>query len=102
MHLKPSWSLLNGPTLLLVTLAVYLPCFWQLPLPRPAAMYGLIPREMLAAGSWFTPLLNGVPYLDKPHLLYWLNLLSYKIFGSSDWAARVPTLGITLGEVWIT
>jgi 4-amino-4-deoxy-L-arabinose transferase-like glycosyltransferase len=57
---------------------------------------------MLAAGSWFTPLLNGVPYLDKPHLLYWLNLLSYKIFGVSDWAARVPTLGITLGEVWVT
>ena len=102
MHLKPSWSLLNGPTLLLVCLAVYLPVFWQLPLTRPEGMYGLIPREMLAAGSWFTPLLNGVPYLDKPHLLYWLNLLSYKIFGVSDWAARVPTLGITLGEVWVT
>jgi 4-amino-4-deoxy-L-arabinose transferase-like glycosyltransferase len=102
MHLKPSWRLLNGPTLLLVTLAVYLPCLWQLSLTRPEAMYALIPREMLATGSWFTPLLNGVPYLDKPHLLYWLNLLSYKIFGVSDWAARLPTLGVTLGEVWVT
>ncbi len=94
--------LLNGPTLLLVTLAVYLPVFWQLPLIRAEAMYALIPREMLASGSWFTPLLNGVPYLDKPQLLYWLNLLAYKLFGVSDWAARVPTLAVTLGEVWVT
>ncbi len=100
MHLTPSRSLLSGPTLLLVCLAVYLPFFWQLPLIRAEAMYALIPREMLATGSWFTPLLNGVPYLDKPQLLYWLNLLSYKIFGVSDWAARLPTLGLTLGEVW--
>jgi 4-amino-4-deoxy-L-arabinose transferase-like glycosyltransferase len=102
MHLTPSWRLLNGPTLLLVCLAVYLPFFWQLPLMRAEAMYALIPQEMLAAGSWFTPLLNGVPYLDKPQLLYWLNLWSYQVFGVSDWAARVPTLAITLGEVWVT
>jgi 4-amino-4-deoxy-L-arabinose transferase-like glycosyltransferase len=102
MHLQPSRNLLNSATLLLVCLAVYLPLFWQLPLTRPEAMYGLIPREMLAAGAWFTPLLNGVPYLDKPQLLYWLNLLFYQIFGDSDWAARVPTLGLTLGEVWVT
>jgi 4-amino-4-deoxy-L-arabinose transferase-like glycosyltransferase len=94
--------LANGATLLLVCLAVYLPCFWQVPLIRAEAMYALIPQEMLATGSWFTPVLNGVPYLDKPHLLYWLNLWSYKIFGVSDWAARIPTLALTLGEVWFT
>ena len=65
-------------------------------------MYALIPQEMLAAGSWLTPTLNGAPYLDKPHLLYWLNLLSYKLLGVSDWSARVPTLAMTVGEVWLT
>ncbi len=65
-------------------------------------MYALIPREMLAAGSWLTPTLNGAPYLDKPHLLYWLNMLGYKLLGISDWSARVPTLAITVGEVWLT
>jgi 4-amino-4-deoxy-L-arabinose transferase-like glycosyltransferase len=94
--------LLDGPTLLLICLAVYLPFFWQLPLTRAESMYALIPKEMLAAGSWLTPILNGVQYLDKPHLLYWLNLLAYKVLGVSDWAARVPTLGLTLGEVWVT
>ena len=42
------------------------------------------------------------PYLDKPHLLYWLQLLSYKLLGVSVWSARVPTLAITVGEVWLT
>ena len=60
-------------------------------------MYALIPREMLASGSWLTPTLNGVPYLDKPHLIYWLNLLAYKIFGVSDWVARLPLLGADPG-----
>ncbi|HEY9073539.1 MAG TPA: glycosyltransferase family 39 protein, partial [Desulfobaccales bacterium] len=92
----------NGYTLLLACLAVYLPLCWQVPLIRAEAMYALIPKEMLASGSWLTPTLNGVPYLDKPQLFYWLNLLAYKIFGVSDRVARLPLLGVTLGEVWVT
>jgi 4-amino-4-deoxy-L-arabinose transferase-like glycosyltransferase len=94
--------LMNGATLVLICLGLYLPIFWQLPLLRSEAMYALIPREMLAAGSWLTPTLNGAPYLDKPQLLYWLNLLGYKLLGVSEWSARVPTLAITVGEVWLT
>jgi 4-amino-4-deoxy-L-arabinose transferase-like glycosyltransferase len=97
-----SARLQGGPTLLLVCLAVYLPFFWQLPLIRAEAMYALIPKEMLNAGTWLTPILNGVQYLDKPHLLYWLNLLAYQALGVSDWVARVPTLALTLAEVWVT
>jgi 4-amino-4-deoxy-L-arabinose transferase-like glycosyltransferase len=93
---------MNGTTLVLVCLGLYLPLFWQLPLLRSEAMYALIPKEMLAAGSWLTPTLNGVHYLDKPHLLFWLNLLGYKLLGVSDWSARVPTLAIAVGEVWLT
>jgi 4-amino-4-deoxy-L-arabinose transferase-like glycosyltransferase len=94
--------LMNGATLVVLCLGLYLPLFWQLPFWRSEAMYALIPREMLAAGSWLTPTLNGAPYLDKPHLLYWLNMLAYKLLGISDWSARVPTLAMTVGEVWLT
>ncbi len=96
----PAWA--SGYSLLLACLALYLPLFWQVPLIRAEAMYALIPKEMLASGSWLTPTINGVPYLDKPHLIYWLTLPAYKIFGVSDWAARLPLLALTLGEVWIT
>jgi 4-amino-4-deoxy-L-arabinose transferase-like glycosyltransferase len=57
--------------------------------------YAEIPREMLAAGEWVVPTLQGQPYLDKPPLLYWLVMLSYRLFGVSDAAARlVPALAV--------
>ena len=98
----PDSPWMNGATLVLLCLGLYLPLFWQLPLSRAEAMYALIPKEMLAAGSWLTPTLNGVHYLDKPHLLFWLNMVGYKILGVSAWSARVPTLAVTVGEVWLT
>ncbi len=57
--------------------------------------YAEIPREMLVHGEWTVPLLQGEPYLDKPPLFYWLVMLSYKVFGIHDWAARlVPALSL--------
>ncbi|OAI54972.1 dolichol-phosphate mannosyltransferase [Planctomycetaceae bacterium SCGC AG-212-F19] len=57
--------------------------------------YAQIPREMLARGEWIVPYLQGEPYLDKPPLLYWLVMGSYRIFGAHDWAARlVPALAV--------
>jgi 4-amino-4-deoxy-L-arabinose transferase-like glycosyltransferase len=53
--------------------------------------YAQIAREMLARHDWVTPVLNGVPWLEKPALYYWGAMLSYKAFGVSDWAARVPS-----------
>ncbi len=73
-----------------------------LPLSRGEAMYAQIPLEMLTSGSLLTPTLNGVPYLEKPPLFYWLNLAALKICGPADWAARLPTLLLSLAEVWLT
>jgi hypothetical protein len=52
-------------------------------------LYAEIPREMLQIGSFIIPKLNFVPYIEKPPLLYWLIALSYKLFGVSEWSARV-------------
>jgi len=96
----PDW--LPGLFLVLLGLLIFLPAVWNWPLIRAEGMYALIPKEMLASGDWLTPTLNGTRYLDKPPLLYWVNLLAYQIFGVSDRAARLPTLCISLGEVWFT
>ncbi len=57
--------------------------------------YAEIAREMLAANEWVVPLLQGEAYLDKPPLLYWLVVASYKLFGVHVWAARlVPALAV--------
>jgi 4-amino-4-deoxy-L-arabinose transferase-like glycosyltransferase len=53
--------------------------------------YAQIAREMLAHHDWITPILGGKPWLEKPVLYYWQAMLSYSIFGVSDWAARIPS-----------
>jgi 4-amino-4-deoxy-L-arabinose transferase-like glycosyltransferase len=63
------------------------------------ARYAEIPREMLASGDFVTPRLNGVPYLEKPPLLYWANAASLRLFGLTPWAARLPTRLFGLGTI---
>ncbi|MCU6433230.1 glycosyltransferase family 39 protein [Undibacterium sp. Jales W-56] len=59
-------------------------------------LYAEISREMLQSGDWrqwIIPHLNGLVYMEKPPLLYWLTALSFAVFGESEWAARlVPAL----------
>lgn len=88
--------------LAITAVALLFPCMAALPLIRAEAMFALIPREMLRAGQYLTPTLNGVPYLDKPPLLYWLILTAYRLLGEAEWTARLPNLLCALGEIWFT
>ena len=54
------------------------------------AVQAQIARNMLVSGNWVTARLDGVPYLEKAPLVYWMMAASYKIFGVHDWAARLP------------
>jgi len=42
-------------------------------------------------GGTVTPILYGHPWLEKPALYYWRAMSSFKEFGVSDWAARLPS-----------
>jgi 4-amino-4-deoxy-L-arabinose transferase-like glycosyltransferase len=61
------------------------------------ARYAEIPREMIAAGDWVTPRLNGTRYYEKPPLLYWANAASFKLLGETPFAARLPARYAALG-----
>ncbi|MBV8438206.1 MAG: glycosyltransferase family 39 protein, partial [Silvibacterium sp.] len=54
------------------------------------AVQAQIARNMLASGDWVTARLDGVAYLEKPPLVYWMIAASYEIFGIHDWATRIP------------
>ena len=56
-------------------------------------------REILLLNDWVTPHENFYPVLDKPIFFYWLIALSYKLFGLSEWTARLPSLLSALGCV---
>lgn len=54
--------------------------------------YAQVAREMLNRHDWVTPTLWGQPWLEKPPLLYWGQMLAYKAAGGvSDVAARLPS-----------
>jgi 4-amino-4-deoxy-L-arabinose transferase-like glycosyltransferase len=54
-------------------------------------------REILILNDWVTPHENFHPVLDKPMFFYWLVALSYKLFGVSEWSARLPSALAALG-----
>jgi 4-amino-4-deoxy-L-arabinose transferase-like glycosyltransferase len=47
-------------------------------------------REMVEAHHWLLPTNDGAPRLQKPPLLYWLIIISFKLFGVNASAARLP------------
>jgi 4-amino-4-deoxy-L-arabinose transferase-like glycosyltransferase len=53
--------------------------------------YAQIAREMLNRHDWVTPTLQGQPWLEKPVLYYWQAMLSFRIAGVTDEAARIPS-----------
>jgi 4-amino-4-deoxy-L-arabinose transferase-like glycosyltransferase len=56
-------------------------------------------REMLESKQWLVPTNNGVPQLQTPPLAYWALALSYKIFGMTATAARIPIALAMVGSV---
>lgn len=73
------------------------------PLVSPdEARYAEIPREMLASGDWVAPQLNGVPYFEKPPLVYWLGALARAAFGPSELAQRLTPAIFGLGAALLT
>ena len=64
----------------------------QLPLVEPdEGRNAEVGREMLVTGDWITPHFNGLPYLDKPVVYFWMVAASFKTFGISESAARLPS-----------
>ena len=62
-------------------------------------------REMFVSGDYVTLRVNGVRYLEKAPLPYWLVAICYHIFGVNEFASRLPMavsvllLGV-LAVVW--
>jgi dolichol-phosphate mannosyltransferase len=82
------------PVLLVAIAGSLLFCNLSYPLLEPdEGRYAEVTREMLTSGDWIVPTLNGQPFYDKPPLFYWLGAASFRLFGTTEWAARfVPAL----------
>ncbi|MBS1526847.1 MAG: glycosyltransferase family 39 protein [Bacteroidetes bacterium] len=56
------------------------------------ALYASISKNLLYRKSFFELFTYNRDWLDKPHLPFWLVLASFKLFGVSEWAYRLPAL----------
>ena len=66
------------------------------------AVQAQIARNMLRSGDWVTARLDGIPYLEKAPLIYWLIGGCFKLFGAYDWVARIPVALAAVLLCWIT
>ncbi|TFE70644.1 ArnT family glycosyltransferase [Methylacidiphilum caldifontis] len=62
-------------------------------------LYAGAAKEMIQRNDWILPTVNGIPRLQKPPLVYWCILISYKIFGINEFAARFPEALATI--IWV-
>jgi 4-amino-4-deoxy-L-arabinose transferase-like glycosyltransferase len=93
-----------GLIVLLVAAAVYAGCMISPPslMDDVDAVQAQIARNMLTSGDYVTARLDGIPYLEKSPLIYWLIAGSFKIFGATDWAARIPMVLAAVALAWLT
>lgn len=82
---KRAWLLL-----FIAISALYLWGLGTLPLVGPdEPRYAQVAREMLERRDLITPTLGGIPWFEKPPLLYWIMMLSFRLLGVSEYAARL-------------
>ncbi len=61
-----------------------------------AALYASIAKTMVLKNDWLNLYVHGDDWLDKPHLTFWLAASSFKLFGCSAFAYKLPSFLITL------
>jgi 4-amino-4-deoxy-L-arabinose transferase-like glycosyltransferase len=61
--------------------------------------HAIASREMLKTGNWVVLHINGIRYLEKPPLHYWLVAASYAVFGPTAFATRLPLALAMVGLV---
>jgi 4-amino-4-deoxy-L-arabinose transferase-like glycosyltransferase len=80
---------------------IYFFALGSIPLLGPdEPRYAQVAREMFQRNDFITPTLGGFDWFEKPALLYWLEIVSYKFFGVSEFAARFGSAVFGLGTIF--
>jgi 4-amino-4-deoxy-L-arabinose transferase-like glycosyltransferase len=54
------------------------------------------------SSDWVTAKIDGIRYIEKPPLPYWIVAVSYKIFGQNTFATHLPNALAILGLTWLS
>jgi 4-amino-4-deoxy-L-arabinose transferase-like glycosyltransferase len=58
-------------------------------------------QHIIDSGNWITTQTNGIRYIEKPPLPFWLVTISYKLFGENAFATHLPNALAILGLTWL-
>jgi 4-amino-4-deoxy-L-arabinose transferase-like glycosyltransferase len=90
---RKSQAALHITALFLLWLAVYASGIFRPSLLDDAdSVHAEAAREILLRHDWVTLHVNGIRYLEKAPLLYWMMAGSFRLFGVHDWSARLPLI----------
>lgn len=91
--------------LLILALAAGLLCFLKLGSPSlwdiDEGNNAEASREMLESENWVVPTFNYELRVDKPALLYWLQMAAYRLHGINEFAARLPSALAAFAAVFV-
>jgi 4-amino-4-deoxy-L-arabinose transferase-like glycosyltransferase len=91
------WALLGA-----IFLAVQFASLFTPPLLDDVdASHAQVAQHMDQSGDWITMKLDGIRYLEKPPLPYWLDAICYSIFGQTAFATHLPNALAILGLAWL-
>src|ERR1017187_49082 len=87
-------------TLILFTLAVYFTaCFGSGLLDDADAGHAVIAKEILEHDDWVTLHMNGIRFLEKGPLLFWMGAISYQYLGVDELGSRAVEVFCILATV---
>ena len=100
----PSRNSYSELVVVLIAAIVFIGCIVSPPalMDDVDAVHGQIARNMLDSGDWTIAHLNGVPYIEKAPLMYWMIASCYRLIGVHDWVARIPIALAAVLLCWIT
>jgi 4-amino-4-deoxy-L-arabinose transferase-like glycosyltransferase len=97
------WRLRGHLLVICFAVAVFIGCILSPPslMDDVDAVQAQISANMVRSGDWVTPRVDGVVYMEKAPLKYWMIAVSFMVFGVHDWAARLPVALCVVLLCWV-
>lgn len=67
-----------------------------------AGIYASVSKNMVLRNNYWELFFQGKDWLDKPHFPFWITAASFKLFGFSTWAYKLPGILFLLMGAWYT
>jgi len=82
--------------IIIILFLLHILAFSLLPLPDPSeSRYASIASEMVNSGDYVMPQIwikgKLIPFMSKPPFAFWMSALSIEVFGTNEFAVRLPS-----------